>query len=129
MKNKSTTTERNQKNTTTFKELLLIGLIFVMIWGILAAIALPRIGQPNGKAFNARVNACKENVEIINSQIELYYSRTGSWPLNAEQVINDPDYFPDGPPICPFGPDKKPYILTTTNGKSRILEHLHSSKK
>ncbi|MCP4260058.1 MAG: hypothetical protein GY774_21460 [Planctomycetes bacterium] len=125
MKNKSITTERDRKNTTTFKELLLIGLIIVIIWGILAAIALPRIGGPGGGAFNARVNACRENVDIINSQIELYYSRTGSWPLDIGEVTKDPDYFPDGPPICPFGPDKKPYILITTNGKNRVPEHIH----
>ena len=98
-------------------------MVVVLILGALTAIAVPRI---TGGSFNAGVNACRHNVDIINSQIELYHSNTGSWPLNVGLVINDPNYFPDGPPECPFN---TPYILVTTNCKYRVPEHLHLDKK
>jgi prepilin-type N-terminal cleavage/methylation domain-containing protein len=98
-------------------------MIVVMVLGILTAIAIPRI---TGGSFNAGVNACRKNVDIMNSQIELYYSRNGSWPVNLKDVTNDPNYFPDGPPQCPF---ETPYILVTTNGKNRVPEHKHLDSK
>ncbi|MDT8301017.1 MAG: type II secretion system protein [Sedimentisphaerales bacterium] len=94
-------------------------MIVVLILGALTAIAIPRI---NGGAFNAGVNACSRNVDIINSQIELYYSNTGTWPLNIGKVTNDPNYFPDGPPKCPF---KTPYTLVKTDGRNRVPDHIH----
>ena len=98
-------------------------MIAVLILGALTAIAVPRI---TGGAFNAGVNACRKNVDIINSQIELYHSRTGSWPVEIGEVTKDPKYFPDGPPKCPFG---QPYILVKTNGKNRVPDHNHLDKK
>jgi len=98
-------------------------MIVVLVLGILTAIAIPRI---TGGAFNAGVNACRKNVDIINSQIELYYSRTGAWPVHLGEVTKDPNYFPDGPPQCPFG---KPYILVTTNSKNRVPDHIHLDRK
>ena len=98
-------------------------MIVVLVLGALTAIAIPRI---TGGAFNAGVNACRKNVDIINSQIELYYSRTGSWPLDLGEVTKDPNYFPDGPPQCPFN---IPYVLVTTNGKNRVPEHKHLDSK
>jgi len=98
-------------------------MIVVLILGALTVIAIPRI---TGGSFNAGVNACRNNVKIMNSQIELYYSRTGSWPVDLGQVTKDPNYFPDGPPQCPFD---IPYVLVTTNGKNRVAEHKHLDSK
>jgi prepilin-type N-terminal cleavage/methylation domain-containing protein len=98
-------------------------MIAVLILGVLAAIAIPRI---NGSVFKAGVNACRKNVDIINSQIELYHSRTGLWPVEIGEIIKEPNYFPDGPPECPFN---KPYILITTNGRNRVPEHTHTDRK
>jgi len=95
-------------------------MIVVLILGALATIAIPRI---TGGSFTAGVNACRNNVDIMNSQIELYHSRTGSWPLNVGQVINDPNYFPDGRPMCPFN---TLYVLNINN---RVPEHIHLDKK
>ena len=75
-------------------------LIVVLIIGALAAVAIPRIGA---SAANAKANACKANVNMINRQIELYIANTGDYPNNWNQFKNDTDYFPDGPPECPFG--------------------------
>ena len=105
-----------QKTAFSLVELMIV----VLILGALTAIAIPRI---TGGAFTAGVNVCRKNVDIINSQIELYHSNTGSWPLNAGEIIKDPNYFPDGPPMCPFN---TPYVL---DQNKRVPEHLHLNGK
>jgi len=75
-------------------------LIVVLIIGALAAIAVPRLGA---SANSAKINACNTNVDTINRQIELYMANTGTWPKKFDEIGNDTDYFPDGPPECPFG--------------------------
>jgi len=80
----------------TFVELLVV----VLILGALAAIALPRVVR-SGDA--AKANACKRNVDIINSQVEFYYANNGEWPAKLGQLTKNKDYFPDGEPGCPFG--------------------------
>ncbi len=92
-------------------------MIVVLILGALAAIAVPRI---LGGARTARVNACQTNVDLINSQIELYYANNNSWPTALTDVTEDTDYFPDGAPACPFG---TAYVYSTTT--HRIAEHGH----
>jgi type II secretion system protein G len=73
-------------------------MIVVLILGALAAIAIPRI---MGGAATAKANGCRTNVDMINSQIELYYQNTGSYPNNLGTITQDTDYFPDGEPVCP----------------------------
>jgi prepilin-type N-terminal cleavage/methylation domain-containing protein len=92
-------------------------LIVVLILGALAAIALPRI---MGGATKAKDSACKTNVDMINSQIELYYANEDQWPAALTDVTNDPNYFPDGPPTCPFGTAYN-YNAST----HRVDEHTH----
>ncbi len=92
-------------------------LVVVMILGALATIALPRMLSG---ATNARINACKTNVDLINSQIELYYANKSAWPGALPDVTNDPNYFPDGAPACPLD---TPYIYNTTT--HRVPDHTH----
>jgi len=73
-------------------------MIVVLILGALAAITVPRI---TGGAQTARVNACRSNVALINSRIELYHANTGSWPKNLIDVTKKTDYFPDWPAYMP----------------------------
>ena len=103
---------RNRKGFTLV-ELLIV----VLIIGALAAIAIPRIGA---SAANAKANACKTNVDTINSQIELYMANNGSWPTALTDVTEDTDYFPDGAPACPFA---DAYVYSTTT--HRVAEHSH----
>lgn len=103
---------RNRKGFTLV-ELLIV----VLILGALAAIAIPRIGT---SASNAKINACKTNVDTINSQIELYMANNGSWPSALTDVTQDPNYFPDGEPDCPFGTT---YVYGSTT--HRVADHSH----
>ena len=92
-------------------------LVVVLILGALAAIAIPRISQ---SAESAKINACKTNVDLINSQIELYYANEGEWPADLDTILADEDYFPDGEPECPFG---RPYKYRSKT--HRAIEHTH----
>ena len=76
-------------------------MIVVLILGALAAIAIPRI---MGGAETARISACSTNIDMLNSQIELYYANEGVWPASLAALTSDPNYFPDtAAPTCPFG--------------------------
>jgi general secretion pathway protein G len=92
-------------------------LVVVLILGALAAIAVPRI---IGGATNAKINACRTNVDLINSQIEMYYANNAAWPDSLSGVTGDPNFFPDGPPSCPFG---TAYNYSTAT--HRVSEHSH----
>ena len=91
-------------------------MIVVLILGALAAIAIPRV---MGGAQAARISACNTNVDLLNSQIELYNANEGDWPTALTDVTNDPNYFPDGPPECPF---EQAYNYNSDN---RVDEHNH----
>lgn len=93
-------------------------LVVVLILGALAAVAVPRIGLT---ANNAKIRACETNVDLINAQIELYYAQEGIWPRRINQIISDPNYFPDGEPECPFGTD---YTYNRTT--HRVDSHNHN---
>ena len=95
-------------------------MIVVLILGALAAIAVPRI---LGGANQAKVNACATNIDLMNSQIELYYANEGAYPADLAALTADVDYFPDGAPVCPFGvayPD-----ALTANNRVDASAHAH----
>ena len=76
-------------------------LIVVIILGALAAIAIPRI---SASAHNARTNACATNIDIMNSQIEMFAAdNDGTYPASLAAITSDPNYFPDDLPTCPLG--------------------------
>ena len=73
-------------------------MIVVLILGALAAIAIPRI---MGGAQTARISACNTNVDMLNSQIELFNANTGGYPADLPTLTGNVAYFPDGAPTCP----------------------------
>ncbi|MBA7618080.1 hypothetical protein ES703_25399 [subsurface metagenome] len=91
-------------------------MIVVLILGALAAIAIPRI---LGGANTARINACQTNCQILNSQTELWNANEGDWPDDVAELTNDPNYFPEGLPVCPF---ETAYELGVNH---RIIPHSH----
>ena len=94
-------------------------MIVVLILGALAAISIPRI---MGGAQTAKENACSTNIDVLNSQIELYYANEGSWPTALGDLTSDPNnnYFPDGLPTCPF---EDPYSYNTTSHRVDVHSH------
>ena len=93
-------------------------MIVVLILGALAAIALPRI---IGGATQAKINACKTNINMMNSQIELYYANNDVWPATLATVTGDTAFFPDGPPTCELG---DPYVMDPNS--YRVVDHGHT---
>ena len=92
-------------------------LVVVLILGALAFIAIPRIGQ---SSTTAKKNACSTNVKVLNSQIELYYANSGSFPAALTNITGDVNYFPEGAPVCPFATT---YTYSTTS--HRVATHSH----
>jgi len=93
-------------------------IVVVLIIAALAAIAIPRISS---SSTTAKRSACDTNVDVINTQIELYKANTGSWPSALTDVTVNEDYFPDGEPNCPYG------TAYSLGGNHRIAPHSHSS--
>jgi len=97
-------------------------LIVVIILGALAAIAIPRITT---SATTAKANACKTNVETLNTSVEMYKmdSATGIYPATLGALTGDPNYFPDGAPTCPF--DNVVYDSSYSTTTHRVSFHSH----
>jgi prepilin-type N-terminal cleavage/methylation domain-containing protein len=93
-------------------------LIVVLILGALAAIAIPRITE---SADAARRNACVTNIDILNSQAEIWASRhDGIYPADVATMCADLTYFPDGEPNCPWD---IAYTFGATQGRVDESEH------
>ncbi len=92
-------------------------MIVVLIIGCLATVAIPRIA---GSTEGAKISACRNNIQIINRQIEMFNQDRAGWPDDLDEVTKNPDYFPDGPPQCPFGAPYKMNELT-----HRVIRHKH----
>jgi len=74
-------------------------LIVVVVLGILAAVLLSRLTV---SADTTKIHTCRHNVAVINTQVEKWYFDHGTWPKdNLNDIETDPDYFPDGIPLCP----------------------------
>ncbi len=95
-------------------------MIVVLILGALAAIAIPRI---MGGAAAARANGCATNIDLINSQIELFNANTGAWPANLQAVTSDTGDFPEREPSCPVTSATYANPLTANN---RVNDNGHA---
>ncbi len=95
-------------------------MVVVLILGALAAIAIPRLTQ---SADTAKRNACATNIDIINSQIEMYAANNdGSYPGTLAVVTDSTAYFPDGAPQCPVSDANYPDTMVN----SRVDDSAHN---
>ncbi len=110
---------QNRKGLTLI-ELLLV----VIILGALAAIAIPRITT---SSVTAKANACTTNIGTLNTAIEMYHADKGIYPAALADVTGDVNYFPDGPPKCPFS-DGTTFQYDMDPVLYRIIasEHVHN---
>jgi competence protein ComGC len=88
------------KKRTAYTQVELIAIVMVLAVVILAAIAIPRVSRNSAVA---KARACRINIAMINTQIEVYYSENSSWPAALTDITNDPNYFAKGVPSCPAG--------------------------
>lgn len=92
-------------------------LIVVLILAALSAIAIPRIAE---SANTAKANVCMTNVDVINTQIELYMAQENDLSPVLSDVTGDTNYFPEGALTCPLG---DAYVF---NGATcRVQAHSH----
>jgi prepilin-type N-terminal cleavage/methylation domain-containing protein len=89
--------EKEQKMSKRKGITLIELLIVVIILGALAALAIPRIST---SATTAKQNTCDTNVDVINSQMEVYFAEKGEYPADTDALFADANYFPEGAPIC-----------------------------
>ena len=110
---RATKTRLTRIQAFTLVELMVV----VLILGALAFMAVPRIGE---SSTTAKISTCNANVIILNKQSDLCYVETGAYPLNYNKLSNDEIYFPDGPPLCPFGT-----TYSMDGATKRIHPHSH----
>lgn len=108
------------KTTTRSGVTLIELLIVVLILAALSAIAIPRISVA---AANAKANACKTNIDSLNSALEQFYVQNGTYPFKIWGVSKSLLFFPDGEPICPVTAAVYPEML---NANSRVDDAAHA---
>ena len=110
---------RNQKGFTLLEVMLV-----VIIIGIIALIALPRLLVTRARA---RDESCDSNVQAIQTQLEQYYwvnQGAGNWPTSINQLMGDTNYFPIGSQVssrCVDGTTLLNYSAST--GRLRCPNH------
>ena len=87
---------RTHKRGFTLIELLFI----IVIMGIIAAVAIPRMTTTSETAKNT---ANAHNISVINTQVERWHLEKGTFPAtDLSDIGTDSNYFPEGLPDTPF---------------------------
>ena len=76
--------------------------VVVLILGILAAVAAPKLINTSG---NATDSALKQTLAVVRDAIEMHTAETGAKPTASIATEIEP-YLRSGVPVCPVGPNK-----------------------
>jgi general secretion pathway protein G len=91
-------TKKNQLGFTLMELLAVVTII-----GVIAALVVPRVISGSDLA---KEKSCRHNRTEINIAVERFYIHNGAWPAdNLSDIAADPDYFPEGVPVCPVSGD------------------------
>lgn len=98
-------------------------LLVMFVISIIAIIIVPRFLTVSE---DAKIEACRTNVANIDSLIQLYYVREGTWPVDTlADIGTNINYFPEATlPKCPVT-DGALYSFDTPT--YRVTGHLRSS--
>jgi len=95
-------------------------LAVITLMGIIAVIAVPRIGD---QSYKTKVTACDVQRGNIDVQAQLWFRNRGRWPArDLNDIGNNADYFPDGLPVCPV--DGTAYRFDTAS--EQVIAHEHA---
>jgi prepilin-type N-terminal cleavage/methylation domain-containing protein len=111
---------RNQKGFTLLEVMLV-----VIIIGIIAIIALPRLLVTRERA---RDESCDSNVQAIKTQLEQYYWVNRHFPDTIPNfLVNEPQYWPGDSTVSSRCPNGDAYIydgsLGTDTGRLTCPNH------
>ena len=88
----------------------------VLLLGIVAAVAVPRLG---GAARAVEMESCDRQREAIDLHAALHRRNTGAWP--QADLSDLAASLPDGLPVCPV--DGGAYVFDPATGKT--VPHAH----
>ena len=107
MINSTPRVQRSFRSAFTLVELVVV----VLIIGILAAVAAPKMFDT---ATEARESGTRQSQSVIRDAIELYKSRTGSYPTAANIQTELADYLKGAFPSSQVGDNKNNNVVAGT---------------
>ena len=63
------------------------------------------MGKAKGKEeiiHREATEICQQNIELINRKWKAYFKKYKVWPT-LKALLNNTEFFPEGPPLCPYG--------------------------
>ena len=121
MKKKSQTNNLSKRSGFTLIEIILV----VVIIGILAGIAIPRMG---GKTEKAKIAAARSNVQSIGMGIQEYEIMNGEYPASLDALLDESKGGPfmekKSIPLDPWG---NPFIYAVPGARNTHTFDLSSS--
>ena len=91
--------------------------IIIVLIGIVTFSTGPQYSR---SATAARIQTCKTNVALINIKADLQFLYYGVWPQSFDEFGRNPNYFPDGPVMCPYGEE---YVMNEET--HHVARHAH----
>jgi general secretion pathway protein G len=98
---------RRKQNAFTLVELVVV----VLILGILAAVAAPRLFDT---ANDARQNGTKQSLSVVRDAIELYKAQNGSFPPAATLATALKPFLKGQFPACQVGANQNSNVAAST---------------